>query len=401
MRILFLNWKDPLHREAGGAERYVKHVAELWAAQGHSVAMLVPRVPGRPDREVMAQVAYIRMGFRLTVFRKARRFLRRHGQDWDLVVEAVSTRPFFAHRIKGVRASALYMQIADDVWHREFAPPLAWLGRRVIEPLWLRRMRNAHVVAISPSTAQDLRRHHVPVVAWVPPGTAMQRQRRTAVHGVAEPRLIFLGRLCHSKRPLEALAAFNLIRETHPTARLDIVGDGYLASSLREKAGPGVHVHGRVDEATKVALLDQAHVMLLPATREGFGIVAIEAAARGLPVVAYDIPGFRDAIVDGTTGVLVAPRPSALADASLALLRDEGRWIEMSLAAYSGSVDLTWESTASRLLAAVSSSAGALPTATPRRSARAPRSGRTIAVGVPAMGGDLGANGAGELPQDQ
>lgn len=365
MRILILNWKDPLRPDAGGAERYVQAIAEAWAAKGHTVAVVVPCVPHRPRREVIRGVAYIRMGSRLTLFTHARRYLRRSAAEWDVIVESVSTRPFFAHRVPGARATALYHQIADDVWHREFPATVAWLGRYLVEPAWLRRMRDARVVAVSPSTARDLERHRVPIVACAPPATDIPRRLRSATLSGDAPRFVFLGRLCHSKRPLDALAAFEAIRKVEPDATLDVLGDGYLAASLARRAAPGVTIHGHVDEATKIRVLDEAHAMLLPATREGFGIVAIEAAARGLPVVAYDVPGLRDAIVHGITGILVPPTADALAQASVELLRDPARWRRISQAAYRRSLELTWEVSAERLLAVAAPASGEVASSTP------------------------------------
>jgi glycosyltransferase involved in cell wall biosynthesis len=46
-------------------------------------------------------------------------------------------------------------------------------------------------------------------------------------------------------------------------------------------------------------------VVVLPSYREGFGIVAIEAQAMGVPVITTDIPGPRDAIINGKTGMLI------------------------------------------------------------------------------------------------
>ena len=49
------------------------------------------------------------------------------------------------------------------------------------------------------------------------------------------------------------------------------------------------------------------NVLVLPSCREGFGLVAAEASALQVPVVAYDIVGVRNAVVDGETGKLVEP----------------------------------------------------------------------------------------------
>jgi glycosyltransferase involved in cell wall biosynthesis len=72
------------------------------------------------------------------------------------------------------------------------------------------------------------------------------------------------------------------------------------------------------------ALLRGAHIFSLPSTyREGLPKAALEAAASGLPMVLTDIPGCREAVVDGVTGLLVPPRdPPALAKALARLIDD-------------------------------------------------------------------------------
>ncbi|HEX3539703.1 MAG TPA: glycosyltransferase, partial [Acidimicrobiales bacterium] len=139
LRILMLNWKDPADRDAGGAERMVRRIAETWAAQGHQVDLFVPRRhQSRHDR--IGGVTYIRRGNRITVFRTALTHLRRHVDDYDRVVESVSTRPFFSHEIVGGKATALYHQMAREIWDLEYRFPLSWAGRRILEPRWVRRM---------------------------------------------------------------------------------------------------------------------------------------------------------------------------------------------------------------------------------------------------------------------
>jgi glycosyltransferase involved in cell wall biosynthesis len=349
VRVLLLNWKDPAQPDAGGAERYVERISRIWAGWGHSVTVLVPRGPlvGRQDVD---GVRWVRLGDRHTVFHLARRYLRRTRGSFDLVVESVSTRPFMAHRVVGSAATALYHQVADDVWDQEYGFPLNWLGRRLIEPRWIRHMRGGRVVAVSPSTAQDVARHGVYAVGVVPPGadTPTAPAPRRPSGGA---RLLFVGRLVRTKRPEDAIAAFDRVRAVLPDASLDIVGDGYMRERLGRPAGGGVTLHGPVSEETKHALIDKADLMLLPATREGFGIVAVEAARRALPVVGYDVGGLRDAVRDGETGVLTAPTPAALADAAVALLGDHERWARYSAGALEWGRPFTWERAARALLA--------------------------------------------------
>ena len=142
----------------------------------------------------------------------------------------------------------------------------------------------------------------------------------------------------------------SVIRSVIPRATLDLVGGGYLEREIRVQHHSGVTVHGFVQESVKVSLLSRADLLLLPGTREGWGIVAMEAASYGVPAVAYDIPGLREVVMDGVTGVLVPISPKDLAAASIELLQDPDRWIRNSRAGQHRSGDFTWDRTAQDLL---------------------------------------------------
>jgi glycosyltransferase involved in cell wall biosynthesis len=261
---------------------------------------------------------------------------------------------------------ALYHQIADDVWHQEYSHLIATLGRHVIEPRWLRRMRTARVVAVSRSTQTDLARHRVECIAVAAPGVDdVSSSPREGLSGA--PHLVFMGRLVAAKRPLEALAAFEALRMSIPDATLDVVGTGYLEAELRHRADSNVTVHGYVSEDEKRTLLARAHVLLMPGTREGWGIVVMEAAQHGVPAIAYDVPGLRDAVVDGHSGVLVQPTYASLADAAASLLGSPQRWLELSRGAQDRAAQFGWETSARILLEAALN--GSRPSSSDRQSA--------------------------------
>ena len=88
---------------------------------------------------------------------------------------------------------------------------------------------------------------------------------------------------------------------------LDVVGDGHLRRKLRRIAGPSVVLHGGVDDATVVGLMQSCRAVCV-AAEEDFGIVAVEAQAAGKPVIAYARGGALETVDDGVTGVLFAER---------------------------------------------------------------------------------------------
>lgn len=99
------------------------------------------------------------------------------------------------------------------------------------------------------------------------------------------------------KRVDLAIEAAN--RTRHP---LWIIGDGTQRERLEALAGPSVHFAGRVDDHELRGYYQRARLLLFPQI-EDFGIVAVEAQACGLPVVARGEGGALDSVVDGSTGV--------------------------------------------------------------------------------------------------
>jgi glycosyltransferase involved in cell wall biosynthesis len=121
--------------------------------------------------------------------------------------------------------------------------------------------------------------------------------------------MIYLGRLKKYKSVDHLLVAFSLTQKKISDARLVIVGDGDYKDELiglahRLKIGDKVEFTGFVDESEKVRRLQKAWVAVYPSLKEGWGLTNIEANACGTPVIASDVPGLRDSVVDGKTGLL-------------------------------------------------------------------------------------------------
>ncbi len=136
-----------------------------------------------------------------------------------------------------------------------------------------------------------------------------------------------------------------------------VVGEGPLRASLEARVEEfglegSVQFLGRVDEKTKWELLRSSHVFALPSragadgrSGEGFGIVYAEAARCGLPVVAGNVGGTTDAVLDGETGILVDPEsPEAVADAVVKIVLRGDLWERMSRSACSWGDRFSWES---------------------------------------------------------
>ncbi|MEO7067478.1 MAG: glycosyltransferase family 4 protein [Rhodanobacter sp.] len=231
---------------------------------------------------------------------------------------------WLAARITGAKA-VVYLHGLDIV-----AP------NRVYQWLWLPFIRRCDIALVnSAHTAQLARSRGVPPVKLhvLHPGTEIPilnvdaagefRQR----YGLGQrPLLLSVGRLTQRKGLAEFVSrAFPTVLALHPDAMLLVIG-GEANDALQTRAGSereritaaariagaeeSLCFLGRCDEATLNAAYQAADlhifpVLELPGDVEGFGMVALESAAYGLPTVAFAVGGVADAVLAGKTGVLV------------------------------------------------------------------------------------------------
>ena len=142
-------------------------------------------------------------------------------------------------------------------------------------------------------------------------------------------RLLCVGRLVPVKGIETLLRAFAAALREQPDLILDIAGDGSLRAKLESLAtelglGASVRFVGRVEGIG--AEMEKAAAVVVPSLGEGFGMVALEAAERGRPVIASAVGGLPEIVDDGRTGVLVPSRDvPALAAAMVEMVRDPER----------------------------------------------------------------------------
>lgn len=247
------------------------------------------------------------------------RYLRSH-RGADVVVDVVNGVPYLSAVWRRGPSVCLVNHVHTEHWALWFRPPLAAAGRyleqRVFPALYHRRL----FVAVSASTAASL------VALGIPPDHI--RVVHNGVDGPAadlgksrEPLFLAAGRLVPHKRFDVLLQLWERVRPL-TGGRLVVIGEGPERERLAAMAGPGVSLPGWVSEEEKHRLLAEAWLLLHPASVEGWGLVVMEAAARGTPTIAFDVPGLRDSVVDGHTGMLARSKDEFTA-----------AWVELSAAA--------------------------------------------------------------------
>ncbi len=349
--ILIFCWRDPLSPKAGGGEVYLYEQAKCWVEQGHRVTWVAQMYPGAKKEESIAGINVLRRGYSLFVFaRAAIWYVFQSGWQFDFIIDTMNGFPFFTPLFSRKPKVCLLYHVHAKHFRDELPEPLATLAVAIetkVVPFIYRRTR---FVTISDSSANDIREIGITplplkiIYSGVSSDLVPGRKH-------VRPTILFVGRLRRYKQLRKLIDAFRILKGAVPEARLVIAGTGDDESSLKAYCANenDVIFTGRVDNATKVALMQEAWVFGMPSSLEGWGIVVIEAACCGTPAVAFDVNGLRDCIVNGATGFL-AHTDVEFAQYLERLLTDNWCRQKMSERCIGWGSHFSWEATAARTL---------------------------------------------------
>ncbi|MBA9007836.1 glycosyltransferase family 4 protein [Thermomonospora cellulosilytica] len=314
LRLAIVNWRDPWHPAAGGAERYAWELARRLAAAGMDVHYVTARAPGQARRSRAEGVRLVRLGGRFTVYPLVLLWMLARRRRFDAVLDCQNGIPFFTPWAlpRRVPVFCVVHHVHTEQFGMYFPGWLAGLGRLLEGPVANWTYRRHACVAVSQSTARGLREE----LGWKGPvhlvynGLTMPPGPVRPAEGLGSPALVCVNRLVPHKRIDRLVDLADRLRDRHPGLRVHLVGDGPEAGPLAARiAGRGlddvVVMHGFVSEEDKAALVAGADLNVNTSRGEGWGLSVIEAASLGVPTVAYDVPGLQEAVWDGVTGWLV------------------------------------------------------------------------------------------------
>ena len=216
-----------------------------------------------------------------------------------------------------------------------------------------RRMNHLHVrIAVSEAAAWTARRFYGGRYRVVPNGVHLDPLQPALTQDEPGPlRILFIGQAVERKGLPVLLRAFEALREQVP-ATLTLVGASAEEVAHMMLDDRGVLALGKVSEGRKHAELAGADVLCAPSLHgESFGMVLTEALAASTPVIASDIPGYRDVVRDGIDGVLTPPGDAlALAESLRALALDHAARTRLSGAARARAERFAWPHVAAEVL---------------------------------------------------
>jgi glycogen(starch) synthase len=375
MRIVMLSWEYP-PVVVGGLGRHVHAIATELAAAGHEVTVVsrheagaaydetvegvrILRAPEDPAAFPMSDLLAWAQALNHALLRAVLRAgLERpdvvHAHDWLVAHAATALKEHWrvplvatvhateAGRHQGWLPGPMNRSIHAVEWW------LTYEARRVITCSSYMRWEVMRLFELPPATV-DVISNGTDLAAFRPRPVDVRAAR--AAYGPG-PLIVYSGRLEWEKGVQTLLTALPRLRRRHPGLRLVVAGTGTLAASLVEQAralrlGRTVVWAGRLPTRELAGLLGAADVAVVPSLYEPFGLVALEAATAGAPLVVSDTGGLREVVETGVTGLRATPDdPAAWADAISAQLRDEVAARRMARVARSRAAGSTWAAAA-------------------------------------------------------
>lgn len=325
--------------ERGGLERMVIDLVGAQRAAGHRCRVACLYEPGALAHELESQGVEVhacrkRGGADIGALRRLR--------DWLRAVPGTIVHTHNANAHYHTVAAGLGLPLSRTINTRHGMG--ASKPRSRGEWLYRRTMRRTDVVAAVCEAArqrfaqQGVRPRNrllaVPNGIRVEAFAAASQERRLALRNVlglgADVRIVAsVGRLNPVKDQATLLRAFANTHARSPDTALALVGDGALREDLRSQAvalGVADAVRFLGDRSDVRQLLQGFDLFVLSSLSEGYSMALLEACASALPIVATDVGGNREIVVDGRNGALVPPgNADALADAMSTLLSEPER----------------------------------------------------------------------------
>jgi glycosyltransferase involved in cell wall biosynthesis len=340
----------------GGAERVYRSLALRLRDSGHEVTYLTMR-QWEGDLDDLEGIDVRVVAPKMELYDDGRRrilpplvfgagvlwHLLRRGRRYD-VVQTLSFPYFSLLAAALVRPLRRYRVVVDwfEVWSREYwreylGRIAGWLGWTV-QKLCARVPQRAF--CFSRLHAERLRELGLRGDVTVLEG-AYEGSLEAPAPMPAEPLVVFAGRHIPEKRVPALVRAFAALRERAPELRLEIYGDGPergMVLALIDELGLGdvARAPGFVDAEVVDEALASALCMVLPSRREGYGLVVVEAAARGVPsvVVANPDNAATELVDEDENGFVAASAAEQDLAAAILRVRDAGPALRERTAAW-------------------------------------------------------------------
>lgn len=309
----------------GGGERRFYELAKRFVNKGHNVDVICMRIEGVDDYELIDGINIHHVGpeIKNLPYRNMFDFLHfsmaafywilKH--DYDLI-DAQTYIPlipgYFAGKLKGTPVIATIHDVSSgmtDQWL--MLSKLASFSEKFLVKLPYNK-----IITVSNQTKELLIRNY-----------NVKPEKINVVHNGVDPNyidsiqintkykdsIIFVGRLAPHKHVDDLINALKSLEKEFEDINLEIIGNGIEKDNLIKLVND-LNLNNRIkflsdlEYSEVIREIKKSNILVLPSTREGFGMVLVEANACNIPVITYKSGGVVEVVEDGRNGFLVEPR---------------------------------------------------------------------------------------------
>jgi len=345
-KIVILNYMDILNPQSGGAERYCHEMAKRLAKDGYDVIFISALFPGAKKEEEYCGYTIKRTGSVKSVYFLAFFELLKIKNIY-IIFESINAIPFlFTVLFHKKKIRMIHHIVPYDTIKGKVHNSLISLGLYVLQ-IYITPMiyKKSKVITSSKSTSIELNElgykdvNIVKLGIDIPKNINLNKENIILAPGPVKPW----------KNIDDIIKAFSKIDNNF---KLYIFGnfeskeyENFLRNLVTSlNLNDRVIFFGRISEDEKNTLFEKAYITVIASEKEGWGLVAMESQAYGTPVIAYDVPGIRDSVINMETGILVPYKNiDALADNIKLLIDNKDFWKKLSKSAIERSKLYGWD----------------------------------------------------------
>ena len=359
MKILLINWQDIKNPLGGGAEVHKHEIFRRIATKGHEVFLICCESPGLPANEIIDGINVFRKGSRSlfnyyvpSLYKKLR-----VKHKFDIVIDDINKIPFYTPLFVSEPLLAISHHFFGTSIYREanaIAGTYVYMSEFLVNYVY----KNTPFVVVSQSTLDEFktRGFNTDNFSIVTNAIAQENFPMKVSNKNSNPTVTYFGRLKKYKSVDHLFKAFAIVKKDIPNARLEIMGRGDFQPELELLAAKlgisdSLIFHGFVTEEVKTELLTSTHVVVNTSMKEGWGITNIEANACGTPVISANVPGLRDSVDVGKSGLLYEyGNINELANYIYKVLTDDKFRCELSEGAVLWAKNFSWDKSADDMM---------------------------------------------------
>lgn len=361
MKVLFVS--DIFYPHTGGVAEHIFYLCNTLRAMGNDARILAPSYgnndPWTADHiirlgraiKIPKNRSFSVMTFGILIPWKLRRLLETEAFDIIHLHGSIApTLPYLALKYSKAKNFITFHSAHDTSY-----------GYVLWEPVLEQYFRKLDgVIAVSTVARDSVSRYFPGEYRIIPNGIDTERftPNLAPIEELAKfsPKILFVGRFEPRKGLKYLLQAFPMVLKEIPTAKLVVVGQGFLERYYRRYVEEHIKEHvffvGHVPANELPRYYASCDLFCSPATgAESFGIVLLEAMATGTPIVCSDIPGYRTIMEEGNEGLFFrACDPSSLAERIIFTLKDRKLMSDTGERGRKKALAYDWEKVTKRVL---------------------------------------------------